>query len=848
MAKKQVSEKALQDALKSLTKSFGSAYDSRGLCEDFYEAIPTGYDDLDAVLTNGNNGIFLGGVVEIFGSEGSGKCLTEDSLCLTPKGLMTVREIFEDADLSCEISRGFIEKEYTLINGDLEEEKTSHFYKNGCASSNLKTVVIETGDGFRLEGTYNHPVRIIDENGFLVWRKLSEIKDGDQVCIYRNTNVWNKNSSISIDESRLLGFWIGDGNFTTPHRIGFSCACSETFEFYEKCLASVFPVQKQKIKKYGIDYHINDVSFVKEVHDKYGLEYVKSCDKEIPFCIRTSSKESQMAFISSYWECDGTIQLKKMNMQFASCSLQLLRQLQIMLLNFGIYSHITSQFDIEYDKDYYELEFAGKEVLIYMSQIGFLDTPKSRRAVEAITKYKSSDIEHNTNNDTIPNLNSMIKSLYSSICPDNRDRVSYAIFADVISNRCDVTYKRLLNIITWCNNNEVGNKCILSHLNKLCNLGYIYSRVNKTETSSNKTYDFTLPKTKSFLANGFINHNTSVAMRTVGKAQEIGLHCCWLDAEFGFSPDLAILNGVDVKKLVMPNLSEVDTKSGGLISAAEILNMMQETIQRGVFSIVVLDSVAGLIPLRSIEAEDPNKPQVAELARTMSEQVRKIKAICNKTNTTAIFINQIRMKPGDIYHPETTPGGKALDFYSDHRIRVEKINGKSGQVLMNKTHDITGEEFEDVIGHYARTWVVKNRKAKPCQEALQIPIYYEHYFPDNAKKCYDMARILQVITINRGTLTWKRDKAIIIQKDGEADILNAIRDEKKINELAYDCVMAEIGERNQNKKQPTKVPPGIKKLSDVYKIKLSKPQSKQSKSKGKDVIGKVTKPDIDLDE
>ena len=331
---------------------------------------------------------------------------------------------------------------------------------------------------------------------------------------------------------------------------------------------------------------------------------------------------------------------------------------------------------------------------------------------------------------------------------------------------------------------------------------------------------------------------TSLAMRTIGIAQSMGLNCAWFDAEHSFSPDLAKLNRVDLEKLVYMRRTAGEGEKARLLNAAEVLDRIYKTVWTGAFSLLVVDSVAALMPERVASADfDPAKKGISELARDMSSQLPKISSACSEKECTVIFVNQVRMKPGEMYgNPETTPGGKALKFYASQRIEVNKINGKNGQVTQT-----TEDGIEEIVGHYARVKVVKNRRNEPCFDPLEIPIYYREYFPDNAKKCYDLARKLQVITTRRGILTWKTlDGEIIAQAEGESNILQFIRGTPYwVPYLAQCCVEMGGSEKNTKKKYPIKVPQGIKKLAGEYDLRADKP---------KKVTKKPGDEQLDLDE
>jgi recombination protein RecA len=311
---------------------------------------------------------------------------------------------------------------------------------------------------------------------------------------------------------------------------------------------------------------------------------------------------------------------------------------------------------------------------------------------------------------------------------------------------------------------------------------------------------------------------SSLALRVVGSAQKLGMKCAWIDAESGLDYNLAKLNGVDTTSLLYPELA--DTKalnkeeegSLAILNVGNVLEIMYKLIVSNIIDVVVLDSVAGLMP-ESILADDfdPNKTGVSEIARVISRIIPKIAMACKKTETLAIFINQLRDQPGayiqNRYH---TPGGRALKFFAHQRLCVEKIGGEAGRIYSSE---------KDLIGHYAKCTIVKNKKAPPVplDVNIQIPIYYREYFPDDAKKCYDLARKLLVITIRNGTLTWKdKNGNVILQKDGESEILDEIRSKSLVNQLAHYCVIASSNEKNKGMKLSNNIIELAKQYNEAY--------------------------------
>jgi recombination protein RecA len=216
---------------------------------------------------------------------------------------------------------------------------------------------------------------------------------------------------------------------------------------------------------------------------------------------------------------------------------------------------------------------------------------------------------------------------------------------------------------------------------------------------------------------------TNIALGVIGNAQNMGKLCALIDVEQAFNPDRAGQIGVDVDSLVVGDNFE---------SGDDALESMETLIKTGRFSIVVLDSTAALIPKAEIEG-NIGDVHVATLARLMSQATKKIMDACKKHKTTAIFINQIRENVGVMYGPtETTPGGKALKFYSSLRLKVASV-GAGGKSTIVKNDE--GE----IIGGNSKAKVMKNRFAPPYNDCDFI-IYYTDYTPSAIDKLFALGR------------------------------------------------------------------------------------------------------------
>ncbi|WP_226034878.1 recombinase RecA [Aquibacillus saliphilus] len=253
---------------------------------------------------------------------------------------------------------------------------------------------------------------------------------------------------------------------------------------------------------------------------------------------------------------------------------------------------------------------------------------------------------------------------------------------------------------------------------------------------------------------------TTVALHAIAEAQRQGGQAAFIDAEHALDPIYARNLGVNVDELL---LSQPDT-------GEQALEIAEALVRSGAVDIVVVDSVAALVPKAEIEGE-MGDAHVGLQARLMSQALRKLSGAIYKSSTTAVFINQIREKVGVMFgSPETTPGGRALKFYASVRLDIRRAE--------------TLKQGNDMIGNRTRIKVVKNKVAPPFKQA-EVDIMYGEGISREGE-ILDIASDLDIVLKSGAWYSYNEERL----GQGRENSKQFLKENKEVMETIYNAVRA----------------------------------------------------------
>lgn len=489
---------------------------------------------------------------------GGGKCLNEKSICFTDEGMYEIGEIDNSlGDFEYKEKKMGV---YTpLIKNNID--CSSYVYKDGIGAS----YKITTSYGYSITGTPNHKIKILNKNGDIEWKQLKDICKKDIILISKNCQLFGKDKVLSVDDAYFIGLLYGDGCLTsTQSSVNLTTIDKHIDHFMEK-YARTNNLHFHR----GVDKRNKKIKRLTIGDKKYriyllnlGIPYAASYEKEIPLIIRKSPKKVVAAFLRGLYETDGSVEYdkkgNKITVTIGLSNERLIDQIQCIFLNFGVIS--SKRVKKTYRRDCFVLTIYMDFIEKFINEIG-LD-PNGNK-VKKLHKYmdECEATKKNSNKDLIPyqynrigRIKNILKEIYggkyksaykskveeSGIKFNTFRSWSGSGFWRVPSRRA------ITKLIMWIkkefeiNESSINNKLykdVLSLSDEICEVideKYYYDKVELIEEVKSNNYDFVIPKTHSFVANGFISHNTGIA--------------CGIIAGIGVSPTIFYVPSIDLLK------------------------------------------------------------------------------------------------------------------------------------------------------------------------------------------------------------------------------------------------------------------------------------------------------------
>lgn len=380
--------------------------------------------------------------------------------------------------------------------------------KSISLEKNISGLKLKTKAGFENKGSFHHPVLTIDKQGSFYYKQLQEFKIGDYVCIQRGQNVFGK-TQLSNDNAYLIGLFIGDGLISDKY--SFQSITTENNNIKEFCVD--YCINNNILHRIDIDKRTNNtVSIVFKqfswFFEKYNIKRCLSYYKEVPKIIRSSDKNTQISFLRGLFDTDGGFE-KTGVVTLCSVSKKLIKEVQMMLLNFGIISGIRKKKTKSKFGKAYILTIGSDDVLLFSKKIGFNVKYKQESLNNSLDNKKL-----NTNKNIIPFIkNTIVKELaekygsarsFSKLFSDKRYR-----FDD--GNRKNLSYDVLNKIVNTIEFYDV-DQSIYNELKNISEINYYFDEVKSINNWSGDCYDFEMDMKDNvepnYFSNGFINHNT----------------------------------------------------------------------------------------------------------------------------------------------------------------------------------------------------------------------------------------------------------------------------------------------------------------------------------------------------
>lgn len=458
---------------------------------------------------------------------GSGKCLAENSLVFTDKGIVQLGELLPN-----NVPNLFVPHPFTVDSRN-GAAAASGIYDGGYSD----TVRAVLRYGYEVEGTPEHPVLIF--NGDFQWKRLENLSCGDFMVLKRGTSVWGSSPEtpfvfhpkkctnnltqivaprMTVQAARAIGLLVAEGMFSASTSVAFSNSEEENVAVVRQWIESLGLTLKKKPGD-NCDYYVCSVQ-LRDYLQHIGASMELSATKVIPRAVREGGKEVCRAFLQGYIE--GEASVEKSCIEVSSASKRLLQQTQTLLLGFGILSSLSYKFNTVYNKNYYRLVIY--ELERFSDEIGFI-TKRKQEALAAALEAREK-VNANPNMCVIPHLSTKLQRIYEAA--RNTDKWHYRderMFGNYLP-RCKRSHRpsrtKIQRIL-----DKYGDLPLpeIEQIRNIVQSDFEFLPVKTLEKGHARVIDLTVPETHSYVGNGVVCHNTQMGLEIIARH---GQNAVWL--------------------------------------------------------------------------------------------------------------------------------------------------------------------------------------------------------------------------------------------------------------------------------------------------------------------------------
>ena len=458
----------------------------------------------------------------------AGKCVTGDTLVLTNEGVRLIGAMGEAPE------DDFSPLEVTVAQEGSRRASSAYFYNGG-----IKPVFrVTTQSGYAIGGTGNHRVKVMSEDGTIQWRYLDSLKFGDYVAIHRGTDLWSE-SYVDVtpyhgessgrkefdlpnvlDEvwGTLLGYLVGDGSWGHTQGVAMTVEHPETWEFAKELFEAAFGSYRVQMDRRTEGTGRLECPGVQARKFLDALGWTLDCgryDKQIPWVIFESPKSVVCAFLRGLFETDGCAESGGRHITFSTASPRLAAEVQVLLLNLGIVSNVSQKWNAKTKRYYSNLSIKGvRSRRAFARWVGFDSEKKQRPLLEALETAQ----EGKSDTESIPHQYQRVRDLLESVPKRNPAKGELgwgrSLLRQALGNVCkptakeNLTYSRLEKALEVAKTLGADTK----HFEGLRDLDYFFDPVVAIrEGEEEQVYDLNVPDGQSFVANGLVNHNTTLS-------------------------------------------------------------------------------------------------------------------------------------------------------------------------------------------------------------------------------------------------------------------------------------------------------------------------------------------------